>query len=222
MNILNFVLELKMTNQITIGDFAFIFGIALVVADDIWQVTLALQNFIRAMGDLKSSLSLLVVPQDNLDLQNANSLVVNQPSIEFKNVKFGYSEHSIFENLNLNIQAGEKIGVVGHSGAGKSSLVNILLKYFAISSGEIYIDNQELSNKLQDSIRANIAVIPQDIILFHRTLLENIRFGKIDASDEEVIDACKTYMNSLWGCLINITLMLASVVLSYQEGSDSG
>lgn len=186
-----YVINLRMIGVISIGDFAFVFGISMVVAEDVWQATMGLHGFVRALGDFKSAMSILMIPHENTDHVGSEKLSIKQPSIEFRRVKFGYDTRIIFNNLNLNIAAGEKIGLVGQSGAGKSSLVNILLRYFSIEAGQIFIDNQDTAFITQDSIRKNIAIIPQDIMLFHRTLMENIRFGKPGATDNEVIEASK-------------------------------
>ena len=186
------MIHLRRAGLITIGDFAFVFGIALVVAEEIWHATISLQSFARAMGDLRSSLSILQIPQTNLDLKKATPLTVSTPTIHFKNVTFHYHQYgTVFENLNLHIKAGEKIGLVGHSGAGKSTLVNLLLRYFDPKAGQIIIDGQDIANVLQDSLRAHITVIPQDTLLFHRTIQENIRYGNPEASDKEVITAAQ-------------------------------
>jgi len=144
------------------------------------------------MGDFKSALSILEIPQQNLDKEDAKPLIVKNPRIEFKNVSFGYDKgHLIFKDLNLIILPGEKIGLVGQSGAGKSSLVNLMLRYFQNDQGQILIDGQDINDVTQDSIRENIAIIPQDSMLFHRTLIDNIRYGKPKATDKEVIEASK-------------------------------
>lgn len=190
--ILFYMLHLKMAGLVSVGDFAFVFGIALVVAEDIWHTTTSLQDFSRAMGDFKSALTILNTPQENVDLPDAKPLILKTPDIEFKNVDFTYSEKNIvFEKLNLFVNAGEKIGLVGHSGAGKSSLVSLLLKYFNPTAGEINIDKQNINHVTQDSLREKIAVIPQDTMLFHRTLMENIRYGNPSATNDEVIEASK-------------------------------
>lgn len=190
--ILFYMIHLRMAGAVSIGDFAFVFGITIVVAEDIWQATISLQDFARAMGDLKSALSVISVPQQAKDVEQAKPLVVNEPVIEFKEVNFSYDTGlAIFKNLNLTIKAGEKIGLVGHSGAGKSTLVNLLLRYFKVDNGTIEIDGQNIFEVTQDSLRQCIAIIPQDTLLFHRTLMENIRFGKPESSDEEVINAAK-------------------------------
>ena len=185
-----YMIHLRMNNLVSIGDFAFVFSIAMVVSDDIWRSTESLQDFVRAMGDLKSSMSVLKIPHDSKDHKSAKPLIVKNPKIEFRNIKFKYHENNIvFKNLNLTIAAGEKIGLVGHSGAGKSSLLNLLLRYFKQTSGEILIDDQDTHYVTQDSLRENISVIPQDIILFNRTLMENIKYGNLDATDEQVMKA---------------------------------
>lgn len=190
--LLFYMIHLRMNDAISIGDFAFVFGIALVVAEDIWLATTSLQDFSRSMGDLKSALSILQIPHQNIDVNNARPLIVKYPTIEFKNVTFGYCEkNKVFDNLNLIIQSGEKVGLVGHSGSGKSSLLNLLMRYFIIAEGQIYIDNQDINKITQDSLRENIAVIPQDTLLFHRTLMENIRYGNPNATDTDVIQASK-------------------------------
>ncbi|MEN8237520.1 MAG: ABC transporter ATP-binding protein [Pseudomonadota bacterium] len=190
--ILFLMLHLRMQNSISIGDFAFVFGLTLSIAESVWHTTISLQGFARAMGDFKSALSILETPQQNLDTKGAKPLIVNNPRIEFKHVSFGYDkDHMIFKDLNMIIKPGEKIGLVGHSGAGKSSLINLLLRYFANNQGQILIDGQDTVETTQDSLRENIAVIPQDTMLFHRSLQDNIRYGKADATDAEVLEASK-------------------------------
>ena len=126
------------------------------------------------------------------DSQNAIELVVKKPVIHFKNLTYGYREDNlIFDNFNLSIKAGERIGLVGHSGAGKSTLINLLLKVFNPDFGEILVDDKNIADVTFDSLRENIALIPQDPMLFHRTIFENISYGKFNASKEEVIEAAK-------------------------------
>jgi ATP-binding cassette subfamily B protein len=187
-----YMLYLKKSNLITIGDFAFVFGILLVALENVWLTTVSLHEFSRAMGDLRSAISILNIPQQGLDHASSTKLVVTTPKIQINNLNFSYNfEHEIFSGLNLEIQAGEKIGLVGHSGAGKSSLINLLLRYFSCEDGEILIDGKDINYVTQDSLRDNIAVIPQDTMLFHRSILENIRYGRPNATDAEVIEASK-------------------------------
>lgn len=188
--LLFYMIHLKMNHMISIGDFAFVFGIVLISVEDIWEVTTSLQDFSRDMGNLKSALSILQEPQASLDIKGAVPLKIKRNSIELKDVWFGYKEN-IFKDLNLKINPGEKIGLVGASGAGKSSLVHLLLRYFKTNQGQILIDGQDVNLVTQDSLRENIAVIPQDTMLFHQSIMENIRYGKIDATDKEVYEASK-------------------------------
>ncbi|WP_341750869.1 ATP-binding cassette domain-containing protein [Candidatus Tisiphia endosymbiont of Sialis lutaria] len=185
------MLHLRIHGLISVGDFAFVFGVALVVADDIWDTTVSLQDFARSMGDLKSALSLVTINQQDLDKFSASPLIVDKAIIEFKNINFGYNKELIFKDMTFSISSGEKVGIVGHSGSGKSTLINLLLRYFKVVNGQILIDGQNIDNVTQDSLRQNIAVIPQDTLLFHRTLIENIRYGNQEATEAEVIEASK-------------------------------
>jgi len=191
--LLFYMIHLRIKGLVSIGDFAFVFGMSLVVADDIWNATSRLQDFSIDMGDLKSCLYVLESPYIDTEKSNAKTIRISSPSIEFKDVGFVYSKKQtpVFMDLNIKIKPGEKIGLVGHSGAGKSSLVNLLLKYFKPNSGKILVDGHNIADVTQDSLRDNIAIIPQDILLFHRPLLENIRYGNMNATDEEVIAASK-------------------------------
>ena len=187
-----YMIHLKINGLITIGDFAFVFGVLLCLMGDLWETTISFQDFALNMGDLKSALSILQTPQQNLDSINAKELLITGQKIEFNNVSFSYNNQTnIFNNLNLIINPGEKIGLVGHSGSGKSSLVNLLLRYFKYNNGAILIDGQDINNVTAESLRKNIAIIPQDTLLFHRSLMENIRYGNLNATDEEVIAVCK-------------------------------
>lgn len=191
-SVLFIMVHLRMQGKISIGDFAFVFGIVFAVAFEIWHTTISLQDFSRAMGNVRSALSILQIPQENQDIAGAKSLILTEPSIKFQKITFGYDPAiPVLKNLSLTIRPGEKIGLVGHSGAGKSSLVNLLLRYFSPTKGHIFINEQDIDLVTQDSVRENIAVIPQDILLFHRTLMDNIRYGNPIATDKQVIEASK-------------------------------
>jgi ATP-binding cassette subfamily B protein/ATP-binding cassette subfamily B multidrug efflux pump len=128
-----------------------------------------------------------------VDCHDAKPLLVTQGAIVFDAVSFGYSpeDEKVFSNLNLIIPAGQKVGIVGRSGAGKSSLVSLLLRFFDIQSGTISIDEQAISDIQQESLRANIAMVTQDTSLLHRSIRENIMFGRPTASEAQVIAAAE-------------------------------
>lgn len=190
--ILFYMVDLRINNLVTVGDFAFVFSMILLVTDDIWHITTSLQDFSRGMGDAKSSLSVLQIAHQNPDQKDALPLIMVEPKIEFRNISFSYQDkEAIFKGLGFAITAGEKVGLVGSSGAGKSSLIHLLLRYFVPDAGEVLVSNIDIKKITQDSLREHIAVIPQDTMLFHRTLMENIRYGKPDATDEDVVEAAK-------------------------------
>lgn len=126
------------------------------------------------------------------DQPDAADLVIKRGKITFNQVHFYYKDaEPIFENKSIIIESGQKVGLVGYSGGGKSTFVNLILRLYDVKSGKISIDGQDIRNVTQDSLHRNIGMIPQDPSLFHRTLMENIRYGKADASDDEVIEAAK-------------------------------
>lgn len=190
--ILLYTIYLKTKNLISIGDFALVFGLTLTLTEDMWRAATSFQDILREIGDLKSAFSILHDKQENLDLPIAQPLHITSPTIEFRHVYFNYpSTEVVFQDLNLTIAAGEKVGVVGHSGAGKSSLFNLLMRYFTCLQGQILIDGQDINWVTSESLRKQIAVIPQDTILFHRTLLDNLKYGSPEATEKEVFEACK-------------------------------
>ncbi len=190
--LLFFMIHLRMEGQITVGDFAFVFGLTMPLAEEIWRATLSLQDFARAMGDLKSAFSIMTVPHTDQDAPHAKPFIMGEPRISFKNVSFQYDvQNSVLKDFSLEIQPGEKIGVVGHSGAGKSTLVNLLMRYFPVNRGSIEISGQDISLVQAESLREKIGIIPQDTLLFHRSLLDNVWIGRPSASLEEVHEACR-------------------------------
>ncbi len=145
----------------------------------------------QSYGIAKQALSLMQDPQDVLDPPHARDLSVKGGEIVFDNVSFCYGEKKVFQNKNFRIRAGEKIGLVGYSGSGKSTFVNLVLRFYSPDKGRILIDGQDIASVTLESLRGQIALIPQDPILFHRSLGENIIYGQVDATQKEVIDAAK-------------------------------
>lgn len=177
---------------ITLGDFTQVIMQSFWLLGWIWFISFQMTIFAREIGIIGEALSLIKKNHDLVDKKDAKPIVINQGKIHFEKVCFTYQEsRPVFENLNIQIPAGEKIGLVGFSGSGKSTFVNLILRFYDIQSGRILIDNQNIADVTQESLRAQIAMIPQDPSLFHRSLMENIRYGRLEASDEEVIQASK-------------------------------
>lgn len=178
--------------QISTGDFIFIVNIMFNIINSLWHLGNALADLAKEIGVARQSLALINAPFDLQDKKDATNLVTQNGEIEFHNVTFNYQHNSnLFENKNIKIKAGEKVGLVGFSGSGKTTFVNLILRFFNVQSGKITIDGQAISDVTQDSLRENITVIPQDTGLFHRTLFENIKYGNVEASDEEIYKAAK-------------------------------
>jgi ATP-binding cassette subfamily B multidrug efflux pump len=134
----------------------------------------------------------IAVPHEMTDEPDAKPLVVSRGEIRFDDVSFGYGrEVGVLQDLSLTIRAGERVGLVGHSGAGKSTLVNLLLRFFDPEQGRILIDGQDIAHVTQETLRAQIAMVTQDTSLLHRSIRENIRYGRPDATDAEIVRAAE-------------------------------
>lgn len=177
---------------VTLGDFTQVGMQAFWLLGWAWYVSFQMAMFARESGTIRSALSIINKSHDIVDAPNATPLQVIHGAIELKDVSFSYQKnHLVFNQLNVTIGGGEKVGLVGFSGSGKTTFVNLVLRFYDVNAGKILIDNQDIAQVYQDSLRSQTAVIPQDPMLFHRTLMENIRYGRLDATDEEVITASK-------------------------------
>jgi ATP-binding cassette subfamily B protein len=186
------LVQLYAKSLISIGDFALILGLSMNLGHMMWYTMWSAQEFNKAVGKCKQSLAALIIKPEINDHIGAPDLLINQGQISFESVKFHYKDTELlFHNKSVTIYAGQKVGLVGYSGSGKSTFVNLILRLHDITDGRILIDGQDIRDVTQDSLRNNIAIIPQDPSLFHRSLMENIRYGRIDATDEEVINAAK-------------------------------
>jgi ATP-binding cassette subfamily B multidrug efflux pump len=176
---------------ITLAQIAMILPLTLQVNNIAWWLSEIFANFFQRLGEIEEGMEAITKPHSLLNEKNAQDIKTAGGHIHFDHAHFSYDSKTVFENLNFEIPAGQKVGLVGPSGAGKSTLIQILLRLYDIQGGAIKIDGQDISKVTQDSLRRNIAVIPQDTSLFHRTLMENIRYGRLDATDEEVMEAAK-------------------------------
>ena len=177
---------------ITIGDFALVLTLTLSFVDIICRLTEDIARFSETYGLVNQGVVLLNCQNEIDESSSTDELCVTQGEICFENVNFKYSNmKTLFKDKSIHIHKGQKVGLVGFSGSGKSTFVNLILKLFEVTSGRILIDNQDISKVSLESLHRSIALIPQDPTLFHRTLTENIQYGRLDSTDEEVIAAAK-------------------------------
>ncbi|NES82682.1 MAG: ABC transporter ATP-binding protein [Moorea sp. SIO2B7] len=177
---------------VSAGDFVLIVTILTNFLNQANQLVKQLADLIEQFGNCTDAIETLSQPHEITDLEEAEVLEVKAGAIEFADVSFHYpSSYRVFENLSVKIEPGQKVGLVGFSGAGKTTFTRLILRQFDIQQGQILIDNQPINKITQESLRSQIALIPQDPSLFQRTLIENIRYGRLDATDEEVMEAAQ-------------------------------
>ena len=175
-----------------IGDFVLIQAYLLTTFDRLLSINRELRRFFDAFADSSEMAHILGEPHRVPDAPNARPLAVREGAIRFSRVNFSFgAAEPVLEDFDLAVRGGERIALVGSSGAGKSTITKLLLRMFDIKEGAIAIDGQSIADVTQDSLRAAISFVPQEPILFHRTLMENIRYGRRKATDEEVIEAAK-------------------------------
>ncbi len=178
--------------RITPGDVVLVSTLTFRVLHSSRDLALSLVDLTQQFGFIDETLRKIAQPRTVVNAPNAGTLVPRGGTVEFRSVSFSYGgPREVTHELSLTIPAGQKVGIVGPSGAGKSTLVNLLQRLWDVDSGEILIDGQRIADVTQDSLRAALAVVPQEIVLFHRSVMENIRFGRPEASDEEVIEAAR-------------------------------
>ena len=187
---------LWMDSAITVGAIAIAVSLALRVNGMAQWIMWEISSLFENLGTVADGMNTLAKPQTITDPVNAPKLKASHGEIALDDVHFSYEgaddkSYPVFEALNLTIKPGEKIGLVGRSGAGKSTLVNLLLRFYDIDSGQIKIDGQDISQVSQESLRSKIGMVTQDTSLLHRSVRDNILYGRPDASDEDVLDAAR-------------------------------
>jgi ATP-binding cassette subfamily B protein/ATP-binding cassette subfamily B multidrug efflux pump len=188
---------LWMQQSITAGAIAVVISLALRLSGMSHWIVWEIGNLFENLGTVQDGINTLSEPQMVLDKDSAKKIEVTAGKIEFQDVKFSYINNeqlptnAVFDALSLQVNAGERVGVVGRSGAGKSTLINLLLRFYDIQQGTIAIDDQDIKTVQQESLRENIAVVTQDTSLLHRSVRENILFGRPNATEEEMIEAAK-------------------------------
>ena len=163
------------------------------VLSGLWDINHIFKDFNRVFGDTFEMTNILDMVDDVVDAKNAFPLVVHDGAVEFRNIVFKHQEAKspIFHDFSLKIQPGERIGLVGISGSGKTTLTKLLLRFADVEKGEIFVDDQNIREVTQKSLRENIAYVPQETALFHRSIAENIAYAKPDASFAEILRAAK-------------------------------
>src|SRR5579863_6185285 len=174
----------------TTGDVVLVCTLGLSILSATRDLAVALVDVTQHVARLTEAIATLLLPHELRDHPEAGPLVKSGAAIAFNNISFCYPGGSgVFEKFNLRIQPGQRVGLVGQSGGGKSSLFNLLQRFYDVQHGSITIDGQDISRVTQQSLREAISVVPQDISLFHRSIMENIRYGRPNATDDEVLRA---------------------------------
>lgn len=182
--------ELWRRHEISTGDVVLTTTLGFTVLHASRDFAMALVDMVQQFAKLGEAVQVLGLPHEMPDAPDAKPLVVDGGSVSFRNVNFSYpSGQSVLNNFVLDVPAGQKIGLVGRSGAGKSTIIALLQRLYDPLSGQLLIDGQNIAQVTQESLRSSIAVVQQDISLFHRSLLENLRYGRPEATDEEVFRA---------------------------------
>ncbi|PIZ94618.1 MAG: hypothetical protein COX81_02975 [Candidatus Magasanikbacteria bacterium CG_4_10_14_0_2_um_filter_37_12] len=177
---------------LTIGDFVLIQAYIMRMFEKLWGFGRVVRDFYEHLADAEEMTEILDTPHEIVDSRRAKPLQIKKGKINFEGVYFSYHKtRQVISKFNLAIKPGEKIALVGPSGAGKTTVIKLLLRQHDVTRGKISIDDQLINQITLESLWSNISMVPQDPVLFHRTILENIRYGKPEASDEEVVFAAK-------------------------------
>ncbi|PIR75324.1 MAG: hypothetical protein CO030_00875 [Candidatus Magasanikbacteria bacterium CG_4_9_14_0_2_um_filter_42_11] len=178
--------------QMTIGDFVLIQAYVIGLFHKLWDVGRYIRDYYESMADAEEMTAIFETPHEITDVRNAKSLVVSKGEIVFDNVSFYYNKtRPIMKKFYLTISPGQRIALVGHSGAGKSTIVKLLLRTHDVTRGSLMIDGQSISKVTLESLWQHVSYVPQDPILFHRSIIDNIRYGRPEATDEEVYEAVR-------------------------------
>ncbi|MBI5263787.1 MAG: ABC transporter ATP-binding protein [Bradyrhizobium sp.] len=188
--LLAWAITLWQRGHATTGDVVLVCTLGLSILNATRDLAVALVDVTQHVARLTEAIATLLVPHELRDHPEAGPLLKSGAAISFNNISFGYpGGNEIFERFGLRLQPGQRVGLVGQSGAGKSTLFVLLQRFYDVKQGSITIDGQDISKVTQQSLREAISVVPQDISLFHRSIRENIRYGRPNATDDEVLRA---------------------------------
>jgi ATP-binding cassette subfamily B protein len=178
--------------QLSVGDFVLIQTLMLATVDRIWNIGRVVRTVYERMSDAAEMTDILETPHEIKDVPNASPIEIKEGQIEFRNVDFNYNEtRPILRDFGLVIAPHERVALIGTSGAGKTTIIRLILRLHELTAGKILIDGQDIARVELESLWQAVSLVPQDPDLFHRSLLENIRYGRPEATDAEVHDAAK-------------------------------
>ncbi|MEM7445464.1 MAG: ABC transporter ATP-binding protein [Pseudomonadota bacterium] len=177
---------------LTVGEIAIANGLIIRLTQMSGWILRTVTALFENVGTVQNAIETISQPNTVLDSPDASDLAVSSGEIQFQNVRFHYGRDSgVIDDLTLTVRPGEKVGLVGRSGAGKSTLVNLLLRFYDLEAGRILIDGQDISDVTQHSLRSNIAMVTQDTALLHRSVRDNITYGRPEATEDQVRAAAK-------------------------------
>ena len=201
--VLVWAVELWRRHQISTGDVVLTTTLGFTVLHASRDFAMALVDIVQQFAKLGEAVQVLGLPHEMHDAPDAKPLVITHGHIMFRDVSFSYpNQQHVLNNFSLDVPGGQKVGLVGRSGAGKSTIIALMQRLYDPDAGAVLIDAQNIAKVTQESLRGSIAVVAQDISLFHRSLLENLRYGRPEASDDEVFRAveaaqCTEFINQL-------------------------
>jgi len=190
LGLLAWALLLWQRGNITTGEVVLACTLSLSILHATRDLAVALVDVTQHLARLSEALVTLLVPHELRDQPNAAALIKRGVGVSFEKVSFCYPDgRQVFDHLDLRLQPGQRVGLIGHSGAGKSTLLQLLQRFYDPQHGRVLIDNQDIATVTQESLRAAIGIVPQDVSLFQRSVMENIRYGRPDGADEDVCAA---------------------------------
>lgn len=187
-----FAVKFWQQGLITVGDFVLIQSYLVGLIIHLWGVGRNIRDIYESFADAEEMTGILNTPHEIKDAKTAKPLSISAGKIEFKEVSFNFNKtREVLHKINLTINGGEKLAIIGPSGAGKSTIIKLLFRFYDLASGKILIDGQKINQVTQKSLHDALSIVPQEPILFHRSLTENIRYGRRNATNEEVVRAAK-------------------------------
>jgi len=192
-SVIAFAVWLATTRQIAVGIIYLCVDYIRTILNRLWDLNGTFRAITRVFGDAHDMTEILMIEPEVADDESAHRLTVTEGSLQFNNVTFQYPESKspLFKNFTMEIKSGEKVGLVGQSGSGKTSITKLILRFMDIQSGAITIDGQDIAKARQQDVRQAISYVPQEPLLFHRSIAENIAYGKEDATLDEIKAAAK-------------------------------